>query len=59
MFPFDLCLSVFIRGSFFSRIEQPRNLEKPMKLWLNKEAFNERDPERLICDYSENDLRGW
>jgi len=30
-----------------------------IKIWLNKEAFSERDPERLICDYSENDLRGW
>ena len=29
-----------------------------IKIWLNQEAFNEQDPERLICDYSENDLRG-
>lgn len=29
-----------------------------IKIWLNQEAFNERDPERLICDYAEADLRG-
>ena len=29
-----------------------------IKIWLNQDAFNERDPERLICDYAENDLRG-
>jgi hypothetical protein len=29
-----------------------------IKIWLNQEAFNEQDPERLICDYAENDLRG-
>ena len=29
-----------------------------IKIWLNQDAFNERDPERLICDYSESDLRG-
>jgi hypothetical protein len=29
-----------------------------VKIWLNQEALNERDPERLICDYSERDLRG-
>jgi hypothetical protein len=28
-----------------------------IKIWLNQEAFNERDPERLICDYAERDLR--
>ena len=28
-----------------------------IKIWLNQEALNERDPERLICDYAENDLR--
>ena len=32
--------------------------EGRVKIWLNQEAFNERDPERLICDYAENDLRG-
>jgi len=30
-----------------------------IKIWLNKAAFDERDPERLICDYSERDLKGW
>lgn len=30
-----------------------------IKIWLNQEAFNERDPERLICDYAETDLRGY
>lgn len=30
-----------------------------VKIWLNQEAFNERDPERLICDYSEQDLKGF
>jgi len=29
-----------------------------IKIWLNQEAFSERDPERLICDYAERDLRG-
>ena len=29
-----------------------------IKIWLNQDAFNERDPERLICDYAESDLRG-
>lgn len=29
-----------------------------IKIWLNQEAFNDRDPERLICDYAERDLRG-
>jgi len=29
-----------------------------IKIWLNQEAFNEQDPERLICDYAESDLRG-
>jgi len=29
-----------------------------IKIWLNQEAFNERDPERLICDYAESDLKG-
>ena len=30
-----------------------------IKIWLNQDAFNERDPERLICDYAESDLRGY
>lgn len=29
-----------------------------IKIWLNQHAFDQRDPERLICDYAENDLRG-
>ena len=29
-----------------------------IKIWLNQEAFNDQDPERLICDYAERDLRG-
>jgi hypothetical protein len=32
--------------------------EGRIKIWLNQDAFNERDPERLICDYAERDLRG-
>ena len=28
-----------------------------IKIWLNQEAFDEQDPERLICDYAESDLR--
>lgn len=32
--------------------------EGRIKIWLNEDAFNERDPERLICDYAEQDLRG-
>lgn len=30
-----------------------------IKIWLNREAFDEKDPERLICDYAESDLRGY
>jgi hypothetical protein len=30
-----------------------------IKIWLNQDALNERDPERLICDYAEIDLRGY
>lgn len=30
-----------------------------IKIWLNQEAFNDQDPERLICDYAEQDLRGY
>lgn len=29
-----------------------------IKIWLNQDAYDERDPERLICDYAEGDLRG-
>jgi hypothetical protein len=29
-----------------------------IKIWLNREAFDAKDPERLICDYDENTLRG-
>ena len=29
-----------------------------IKIWLNQDAFDSKDPERLICDYSEDDLRG-
>ncbi len=29
-----------------------------IKIWLNQEALDEQDPERLICDYDEQVLRG-
>jgi hypothetical protein len=29
-----------------------------IKIWLNEEAYEAKDPERLICDYDENVLRG-
>ncbi|HKP87678.1 MAG TPA: hypothetical protein VJZ26_16375 [Blastocatellia bacterium] len=29
-----------------------------IKIWLNQEAFEAQDPELLICDYAESDLRG-
>ena len=29
-----------------------------IKVWLNREAFEAKDTERLICDYAESDLRG-
>lgn len=29
-----------------------------IQIWLNQEAWEARDPDRLICDYDENDLRG-
>ena len=29
-----------------------------IRIWLNQEALEEKDPDRLICDYDENDLRG-
>jgi hypothetical protein len=32
--------------------------EGRIKIWLNQEAFSDRDPERLICDYAECDLKG-
>jgi hypothetical protein len=32
--------------------------EGRIKIWLNQEAFEAKDPERLICDYAENVLRG-
>ena len=28
-----------------------------IKIWLDQESFEARDPERLICDYAETDLR--
>jgi hypothetical protein len=27
-----------------------------VRIWLNQEAFDSKDPERLICDYAEADL---
>jgi hypothetical protein len=30
-----------------------------VKIWLNREAFDAKDPERLICDYAESDLMGY
>ena len=29
-----------------------------IRIWLNQESFEARDPERLICDYAESDLNG-
>jgi hypothetical protein len=29
-----------------------------IKIWLNKEAMDLNDPDRLICDYDEKNLRG-
>jgi hypothetical protein len=29
-----------------------------IQIWLNREAYDERDAERLICDYDEAVLRG-
>lgn len=29
-----------------------------IKIWLDRDAFEAKDPERLICDYAESDLRG-
>ncbi len=28
-----------------------------IQVWLNEEAYFDKDPERLICDYKESDLR--
>ncbi len=28
-----------------------------MRVWLNQEAFEKKDPEHLICDYDEAELR--
>ena len=28
-----------------------------IKIWLDQEGFDARDPDRLICDYAEADLR--
>ena len=28
-----------------------------LRIWLNQEAFDSKDPERLICDYDESTLR--
>jgi hypothetical protein len=28
-----------------------------IKIWLDQEAYDAQDPERLICDYAEADLR--
>ncbi len=30
-----------------------------IKIWLNQDASTQQDPERLICDYAETDLRGY
>src|SRR5262249_37162719 len=29
-----------------------------IKIWLDKDAYEAQDPERLICDYDERTLRG-
>lgn len=29
-----------------------------IKIWLNQQAFDTKDPEGLICDYDESVLRG-
>jgi hypothetical protein len=34
-------------------------VEGRIKIWLNQEAFDAKDPERLICDYAESDLLGY
>ena len=30
-----------------------------IRIWLNQDAFDSQDPERLICDYAESDLRAY
>ncbi len=27
-----------------------------IRIWLNKEAYEQKDPDRLICDYDEEEL---
>jgi hypothetical protein len=34
-------------------------IEGRVKVWLDQESFDAKDPERLICDYAEADLLGW
>lgn len=29
-----------------------------IQIWLNQDAYEQKDPDRLICDYDERDLRG-
>lgn len=29
-----------------------------LQIWLNQAAYEQQDPDRLICDYDERDLRG-
>ncbi len=29
-----------------------------IQIWLNRESYDARDPERLICDYDETLIRG-
>ncbi len=29
-----------------------------VKIWLNQDAYEAKDPDRLICDYEEDVLRG-
>jgi hypothetical protein len=29
-----------------------------IRVWLNRAAYDSKDPERLICDYDEGELRG-
>ena len=31
--------------------------EGRVRIWLNQEAYEAGDPERLICDYDEKELR--
>lgn len=28
-----------------------------VRIWLNREAFEAKDPERLICDYDQEELQ--